>query len=291
MAHRKGPPSHSALLRWTSFIVVLANVAFIVDYATLSSATPVAEVVAKYGNAFVPKFFAQGLGGLVVAALALFALYALWPRRRRRAVIYDRLVVPLALTSTLASAWLVAYRHEWIALSTALVAAMMILAGVMFVRVTRVAPGAHSRWLRVPFALLFGALTIALLVAITQWLRAEGVPAALMREDASVAFLIFAVAVGGMVALCYTDIVYPFVMALAIGAIFVANPAEHPLASYALVAGVGMLLITGLAGIADVWQPEPDLGKTTRRRLRVADNDAPDPDWLLLEPTTSMHPR
>jgi hypothetical protein len=291
MAHQKGPPSHSALLRWTSLIVVLANAAFIVDYAKLSSATPVAEVVAKYGHAFLPKFFAQGLGALVVAALALFALAALWPRRRRRALIYDKLVVPLALASTLASAWVVAYRHEWISLSTALVAAMMVLAGIMFIRVTRVAPGEHSRWLRVPFALLFGALTVALLVAIAQWLRAAGVATALVPEDTSILFLVLAVAIGGMVALWYTDIVFPAVMALAIGAMFVANPAAHPLASYALVSGVGMLLITGLAGLADVWQLDPDLTKITRRRLRVAADDAPDPDWLLLEPTTSMHPR
>jgi len=79
----------------------------------------------------------------------------------------------------------------------------------MFVRVTSVSPSQHSSWLRVPFSLHFGAMTIALLVAVTQWLNAGGLltEIAVMPDQAAIAFLAIAAAAAGFVALRYSDFV------------------------------------------------------------------------------------
>src|SRR4030095_1967963 len=106
MARKRGAPSASTLLRWTALIIVLMNVAFIVDYMKLASALSVADVVDKYGNALVPTAYAVALGATILVAFALFFVAALWPRRHR-IPIYDRLVIPLAGVSVLASTWLV----------------------------------------------------------------------------------------------------------------------------------------------------------------------------------------
>src|SRR4029453_7420200 len=143
-------------------------------YSRLGDPPTITDVVAEFGNTFVPAGFAKMICIAILVAFLLFYCAALWPRKHRNRV-YDKLVVPLALTSALAASWFVAIRHEAVALSAALIAAGVALAAIMFVRVASVSPGKHSRWLRVPFSLHFGAMPIALLVALTQWLNASGV--------------------------------------------------------------------------------------------------------------------
>lgn len=274
------------MLRWTTLIVVLANLVFIADYNKLASAPTIAAVVAEYGDAFVPPLYAKALGAGIVLAFVVFYAAALWPRRQRTPV-YDRLIVPLTLISVLASSWLVAFRQEEIALSATLVAAMLALAGVMFARAAAATPSQHSHWLRVPFGLLFGALTIAMLVAVVQWLNAGGRldGTRVGPNDVMAAFLAIAVVAGGMVALHYRDAVYPAVIASAAGAIFATMEVPHPIASHALVACAGLLVIVGLAAIMQLWQPRAR-GEALRRRT-VQALDAQREQWNLLEPVTS----
>jgi hypothetical protein len=191
-----------------TLVVVAANMAFIAVYSSLGESPTITQVVAEYGNTFVPAGFAKGICAAILVALLLFYSVALWPRRHRVRV-YDRLVIPLALTSVLASSWIVAFRNEEIGLSAALIAAGLVLGGVMFVRVATVSPSKHSRWLRVPFSLHFAAMTIALLVAVTQWLNASGMFAGttVVPDDVATAFLVIAAATGGFVALRYSDFV------------------------------------------------------------------------------------
>ena len=194
MSGNTGVPSPLTVLRWTTLVVVAANIAFVVDYSALGESPTIAEVVAEYGNLVVPAGFAKVICVAILVAFLLFYVDALWPRRHRIRV-YDRLVVPLALTSVLASCWLVAFRQEEIALSATLVAASVALGGVMFARVASVSPSQHSGWLRVPFSLHFGAMTIALLVAVTQWLHASGLlmGTPVVQDDVATGFLAIAV--------------------------------------------------------------------------------------------------
>ena len=290
MTNNSGSPSSSTLLRWTAFLVVEASTGFIAVYSTLSTSATIAEVVAEYGNTLVPAGFAKAICVAILGAFLLFFFAALWPRRHRIRV-YDKLVIPLALTSVLAASWVVAFRHQEIGVSVALVAVSVVLGGVMFLRVASGSPSKHSRWLRVPFSLHFGAMTIALLVAVTQWLNASGLLSgpAVATHDVAIAFLAIAAASGGFVALRYSDFVYPAVITSALGSMFIAQRAYDPgVAAPALIACVGMLVVAGLAAVAQAKQPwRVRTNKASRRGARLV-RMAKDEGWYLIDANSSM---
>ena len=289
MAGNTGAPSSLTMLRWTTLVVVAANIAFVADYSTLGESPTIPEVVAEYGNMVVPAGFAKAICVAILIAFLLFYVDALWPRRHRIRV-YDRLVVPLALTSVLASCWLVAFRQEEIALSAALVAASVVLGGVMFARVASVSPSQHSGWLRVPFSLHFGAMTIALLVAVTQWLHAGGLlmGTPVVQDDVATAFLAIAVVAGGFVALRYSDFVYPAVIASGASATFISQRTSNPhFATFALIVFVGMFVVVVLAAVALAQQPRHPKDMALRRRSKVA-RKAQDEGWYLIGTSSSI---
>jgi hypothetical protein len=267
-----GTPSSSTLLRWTTLVFVAANLAFIVVYSSLSEAPTITDVVADFGNTFVPGGFAKAICIAILVAFLFFYCAALWPQKHRNRV-YDKLVVPLALTSVLASSWFVAIRHEAVGLSAALIAAGVALAAIMFVRVASVSPGKHSRWLRVPFSLHFGAMTIALLVAMTQWLNVSGLLArtAMAPDDVATAFLAIAAATGSFIAVRYSDFIYPAVITSGVGAMFIAQRTQDPgVAADALIVCAGMLVVVGLAAVALAHKPRGDpKGRTSHRSTRL----------------------
>ena len=290
MAAMTGDPSPKTMLRWTTLLVVLANIGFVVDYASLSESPTIAEVMAEYENTVVPAQFAKAMCVAILLAFLLFYLDALWPRKRRK-LVYDELVVPLALTSVLASCWIVAFRHKEIGLCAALVVASVALGRVMFMRIALVSPGQHSGWLRVPFSLHFGAVNLALLVAVTQWLNARGLLAetAVVPDDVASALLAIAAATGGFVALRYRDFVYPAVIAAGAGATFIAQRTYNPhVAIDALIACVGMLVVVVLAAAALTQQPRRDpRGLASRRRAKIA-RRAQDEGWYGIEASSSI---
>ena len=289
MAGNTGPPSSSTMRRWTTLVVVAATIAFIADYSILSESPTITEVVAEYGNMFVPAGFAQAICAAILVAFMLFYFDALWPRRHRIRV-YDKLVIPLAMTSVLASSWIVAFRQKEIGLAAALVAASVALGAVMFVRVASVSPSQHSSWLRVPFSLYFSAMTIGLLVAVTQWLNARGLLTefAVTPDQVAITFLAIAAATGGFVALRYSDFVYPAVIALGTSAMFIAQRTYNPhIAADALIVCVGMLVVVVLAAVTLARQPRRDpKAVPSRRRARAARKEQD--EWYLIDGNSSI---
>ena len=289
MAGNTGPPSSSTMRRWTTLVVVAANIAFVADYSILSESPTITEVVAEYGNMFVPAGFAQAICAAILVAFMLFYFDALWPRRHRIRV-YDKLVIPLAMTSVLASSWIVAFRQKEIGLAAALVAASVALGAVMFVRVASVSPSQHSSWLRVPFSLYFSAMTIGLLVAVTQWLNARGLLTefAVTPDQVAITFLAIAAATGGFVALRYSDFVYPAVIALGTSAMFIAQRTYNPhIAADALIVCVGMLVVVVLAAVTLARQPRRDpKAVPSRRRARAARKEQD--EWYLIDGNSSI---
>jgi hypothetical protein len=290
MARNAGAPSHWTMLRWTTLVVVAANIGFVADYIALGESPTIAEVVAEYRNLIVPAAFAKAICAAILVAFMLFYFDALWPRRSRIRV-YDKLVVPLALTSVLTSVWIVAFRHQELGLSAALVVAAFVLGAVMFVRVASVSPSQHSTWLRVPFSLHFGAMTIALLVAVTQLLYANGLmtATAVASNDVATAFLAIAAAVGGFVAFRYSDFVYPWVIAAGAGATFVAQRTHNAyIAGGALIACVGMLVVVVLAAVALARQPRGEPKDVVSRRRAKVVRRARDEGWYPMDASSSI---
>ena len=79
MSNTAGAPSSSTLLRWTTLIVVTANVAFLVVYSRIGEAPTMAEVMADYGYTFVPASFVKAMSAILVVAMLGFYMVALLP--------------------------------------------------------------------------------------------------------------------------------------------------------------------------------------------------------------------
>jgi hypothetical protein len=284
MIGNSGAPSPSTYLRWTTLVIVLANVAFIDVYGHFGGSPTFAEVVAEYGNTFVPPGFAKGICFVILGAFLLFYLAALQPHRHRRRI-YDKLVIPTALTSTLASCWFVSFRLGRFGLAAGFIAAGVVVAAVMFLRVASVSPTKHSSCLH------FGAMTLALLIAVTQWLNASGVlkGTAVATEDVATAFLAIAAAAGGFVAIRYSDVVYPAVITSGVGAMFIAQRGyDQNVAADAFIVCVGMLVVVGLAAVALAQQPRRDPRiRSSHRSPRNARQSTED-RWLRLGENSSI---
>jgi len=290
MASTSGSPSPSTFLRWTALMVIAASIAFIVNYSKLGQSATIAEMRSEYGTALVPKAFAQAMGAAIMAAFGVFLIDAL-KRRRRRIRLYDELAVGLAVCSVLAAGWVVAFRHAEITLAFALVAANLILNFAMFVGVATAASGERSSWLRIPFGLSFGAMTIAASVALTQWLRASAVLAAtdVTPHDEATAVLLIGVVAGGLVALRYGDPVYPAVIASCAGTMFIVQRASSPaFAVAALIVCVGMLVVAGLGAVALSRRRARNAASGASRRSAKRARGPVDENWYLTEPSTSI---
>ena len=290
MADITGAPSNSTTLRWTTLIVIVASIAFVAVYSGIGESPTITELITEYGNLLVPAGFAKVLGLTMLVAFLFFYGAALLPSSRRRRT-YDKLVMPLVLSSVLAVAWTVALRHEKIGLSVVLVAAIFALAGVMFSRAASASPSKYSHWLRVPFSLHFAAMTLALLIALTHWLGASGarLGPGFGPEVMASAFLAVATVAAGFAALRYRDFVYPTVIAAAAGAIFVAQRVTRPdLSGDALTVCVGMLVVAGLAMAALEQLPRrvPKY-RSSHRGTRVA-RHAPDEPWYPVDGSVSV---
>jgi hypothetical protein len=293
MAGDRGAPSSLTMLRWTTLVVLVANIAFVADYNALSTSATIAEVVAEYGNVFVPAVFAKAICATILGAFLVFYVDALWPHRPRRTRVrtYDKLVIPIALTGVLVSCWIVAFRQQEIALSAALVAAGVAVAARMFVCAASVSPSKYSSWLRVPFSLHFGAMTVALLISLTQWLHASGllVKMPVVQDDVATAFFAIAVLAGGFVALRYSDFIYPSVIAAGAFATFIAQKTYNPhIAAGALIVFVGMFVVVALAAATLTQQSLRDPGGVASRRREKVARKAQDEGWYLIDGSSSI---
>jgi len=250
-----GSPSASTLLRWATFVVVEANVAFMYVDDGVRELFLVAGASQGYARTLAPASYVYMIYWIIGVALLLFYLAALRPRRRGMHV-YDPFVVPLAIVSTLASAWVVAVRYDQIDLAIALTFAGFIVGYVMFARAAA-SPSSHPRLLRVPFALYFGWITFALLAGSAQWLNARGWLTSLdMVTEVSLVLLAIAAVIGGVVALSYREFVYPTVIAWAVGGIYVGQRMFDPtIAAAALDVCIGLLVVASLAAVAAAIEP------------------------------------
>ncbi len=249
MSNAFGAPSPSTALRWGTLFVVEANVAFLYVYDHNRDVPSIADVSNQYATTFAPANFVHLLYWLIGAAFLLFYVAALWPRHRRTSTL-DPFVVPIALASTLASAWAVAFRNDAIDLALALTAAGVCVGKVMFARAAA-SPARHSRWLRVPFALYFGWMTFALLVGIAQWLNArDWLTTIELVTRMSLALIAIAALAGVAVALVYREFVYPMVIAWGTGGIYVGQRLfDATVANAALYVTVGLVIAATLAAV------------------------------------------
>lgn len=228
--------STSALLRALALVTVLGNVAFNYFYVRWGLGPPMDEVSARYATAFTPANYAFAIWGVIYTAFVIYGVQSLRVAQRREPA-YDAIALPLVAANVLGTAWILAYTHDYLALAVALTLASAIAGARMFRQAARFAPARNSRWLRVPFSLYFGWITVATLACIAQWVQARGWIEPGEQESAlSIGFLLAAGVTGIAVAERYREPLYPAVVAWAAAAIFIAQRHDHPSVAWTALA-------------------------------------------------------
>jgi hypothetical protein len=231
----------------------------------------ITEVSQQYATTFAPAHFVNAICWIIGIAVLLFFVAALWPQRRPTGV-YDPFIVPLAMASTLGSAWVVAFRYDQLDVVVALAAAGVVLGALMFARAAALR-SPRARLLRVPFALIFGWATVALLTTTAQWFNARGWLTTIESvTQMSLGFLALAAVLGAFVALRYREFVYPTVIAWAMAGIYVGQRLFDPtIAGAALDGCIGLVLVAGFAAVAAAIEPfrrkeEPSASRRAEKR-------------------------
>lgn len=171
-----------------------------------------------------------------------------------RVALLERVGVLFSLSSLANAAWILAWHYDFIGLSSLLLATMLVL----LILITRTILGAElsSRdraFVRLPFSVYFGWITVATIANITVWLVSTGWDG-FGLADPTWAVVIIAVGavIGTAVILHDRDIAYGLVLVWAYLGIWIkhTSPAgfdgAYPAVSGTALAGIGVFLVTGV---------------------------------------------
>lgn len=251
-------PTASRSWRYAALATTIGNAVFggVQERAGLGGRSMVA-VTDTYPNLFRPARYAFTIWGVIYLAFVAYAVWAL-TRSQRAVRAHDRLAPPLALANVLCAAWTVAYRHERIGLTVALIAAALACGARMYTHAqAAAAEGAFGRAATAPFSLFLGWISVATIANVTIALVAAGWQGgALSPATWAVMLLAVAASLAAMLALRYRDVVFPLVVAWAAVAIAVQQGGASRVVLGAAIAAAAATVAT--AALA-AWQPERPL--------------------------------
>lgn len=256
MDHRMNttdPAPRGIALRAIAALIVVANIAFNYLYNRLGSAPRIDEISARFATTLTPAGYAFAIWGVIYTAFVVYCVQS-FRRAHARDAAYDALAIPLAVANLLAAAWIFLFTHGQVGAAMLVIVATAATGGWMFLTAAREAPARQSRWLRVPFALFFGWITVAMFAGIAQWLNARGwLDADGADRLVSVCFLAAAAIAALFVARRFIEPVYPLVVAWAAGAVFVAQKNGDTVVAFVALAVAACALLTAAWAAHAAW--------------------------------------
>ena len=256
---------------------VLLTVAYLVMLGVngLANALPLngvgtGDVSDAYGNLFAPAGLTFAIWGVIYVLLGAHVLYQWGLFREReaaaggemggavtredsRAAVLDRVGVLFAVSSLANTAWIFAWHWDLIALSTLF---MLILLGclIMIARLLVTAPlTPRERWfVRVPFSVYFGWITVATVANVTVLLvQQEWGGFGLAEAVWAVLIIAVAAAIGTAVILRHADIAYGLVLVWAFLGILIKHVSaagfdtQYPAVIGVVIACLAMFVVAG----------------------------------------------
>jgi hypothetical protein len=208
-------------LHWVVFLSVVANIFFNVlsSLGEINGQTN-GEISHQYNSSFTPADFTFSIWSLIYLSYIIFAIAQLLPAQRQK-LIYRDLAVPFIAVNLLSVVWLSLFSYELMGLSALIIFAMLIFSFILFHR-ARNARNMHkaSTWLTIPFSLLAGWLSVALLANLATWSVKAGNP---ISNDITLGMILIAALAAVIINLRYRDWLYPLVIAWANFGIWSAN--------------------------------------------------------------------
>jgi hypothetical protein len=200
---------------------------------------------------FVPAGYVFSIWGLIYLALIAYSIYQLLPSQRENP--RQRATGWLYVLSGVANVvWLFLWHYEYFAFSLVAMVALLLLLIAIYLRLgtgrTRV-PAAETWFLRVPFSIYLGWITVATIANVTSLLDYLGWDGWLLSAEAWAVIMLFAAAlIASAVSITRGDVAYVLVIVWALIGIAVKH---SDTALIAIVAGflAGFVLATLLLGV------------------------------------------
>lgn len=223
-------------LRWLVLFVIAGNIFFNYAYNNLFGLRSNAEVSATYPSLFTPAGYAFAIWGLIYLAFIIYAVIQLLPSNKNIRL-YDRLAVPVIMVHTLASVWIFLFATDRIDIAMGVITLMLFISWIMFRFAREAALGnVLSGWIRFPFSLLFGWLTVATIANFSIWLVSNTVLPAGQDLVIIIAYLVITLVITVIITYVYCDYIYPGVITWSMIAIWVARINDHPVIAYSALA-------------------------------------------------------
>lgn len=254
-------------------LVVVTYLAMIVTNA-LANALPIngrttGAVSDAYPNLFAPAGLTFAIWGVIYFLLGAHVLYQLGlfhdaapagrpgdaygPAVRGRAALLERVGVLFSLSSIANTAWILSWHYDLIGLSVLLLATMLVLL-VLITRSNRAAALSprDKAFVRLPFSVYFGWLTVATIANVTVWLVSIGWSGFGIAEPTwAVAIIAVGAAIGATVILRDRDVAYGLVLVWAYLGIWIKHTSAagfdgaHPVVSATALIGIAAFLVAG----------------------------------------------
>lgn len=252
-------------------LVVLTYVAMIA-VNVLANALPIngrttGAISDAYQNLFAPAGLTFAIWGVIYLLLGAHVLYQLGlfhsasdkggAGQSRRVSLLERVGVLFSLSSLANVAWILCWHYDLILASTLLLATMLVL--LILITRTILAADLSPRdraFVRLPFSVYFGWLTVATIANITVWLVSIGWDG-FGIADSTWAVVIIAVgaAIGTLVIVRDSDIAYGLVLVWAYLGIWIKHTSAtgfngaYPAVSATALIGIAAFLVAGVVTI------------------------------------------
>lgn len=249
-------------------VKILVTVTFIAMVATnyAANALPLngrntGEISDAYENLFAPVGITFSIWGLIYTLLAVHVLYQ-WGLFHKgdaeNGALLQKVGVLFSLSSLANTAWVFAWHFDQIALSTLLIASILVMLAMIAVTLRDAALTTREHWLvRVPFSVYFGWLTVATVANITVLLVSLGWDGfGLPLQVWAMIIIAVAAAIGTVTMLRNRDIAYGLVLLWAfIGIIIKHVSAEGFGGQYPeVIAVTAACLVAFLAAEIYLWR-------------------------------------
>jgi hypothetical protein len=246
--------SVKALVAFTYVAMIAVNV--------LANALPIngrttGAISDAYQNLFAPAGLTFAIWGVIYLLLGAHMLYQLGlfhspddkggPGESRRVALLERVGVLFSLSSLANVAWILSWHFDLILLSTLLLATMLVL--LILITRTILAADLSPRdraFVRLPFSVYFGWLTVATIANITVWLVSIGWDGFGISESTwAVVIIAVGAVIGTAVILRDRDIAYGLVLVWAYVGIWIKHTSNT-----GFNGGYPAVIATALVGVA-----------------------------------------
>ncbi len=219
-----------------------------------------------YPNLFAPTGLTFAIWGVIYLLLAAHVLYQLGLFQpagaaesagdaTARVALLERVGVLFSLSSLANAAWIVSWHYDLIGLSTVLLITMLVLLVAITRTIIAARPsGRDAVFLRLPFSVYFGWITVATIANITVWLVSIGWDRFGISEPAwAVVIIAVGAVIGSAVMLRDRDLAYGLVLVWAYFGIWLKHTSgdgfdgAHPAVSTTALVGMLAFLASGVS--------------------------------------------